>query len=232
MSQKEAVQTSRATILATLRRSLHVTGFEAPRKDAVMQRLKNHPTGIIPHRAQCAPEERIALFMQQAQAVSTTLTRLAHINEVPQAIAAYLASKNMPLKLRMGQDATIAAIDWETFPTLEVISGGASDGQDLVALSKACGGIAETGTLALISGRENPTTLNFLPDTHMVVLKIDDMVGDMESFWAKLRAAYPDTQAWPRTVNFITGPSRSGDIEQTILLGAHGPRNLHVLLIG
>jgi len=81
------------------------------------------------------------------------------------------------------------------------------------------------------SGVENPTTLNFLPETHIVVLAGKDLVGDYEAAWAKLRGPY-GKGVLPRTVNMITGPSRSADIEQTLLLGAHGPRKLHVIVVG
>ncbi len=83
----------------------------------------------------------------------------------------------------------------------------------------------------LTSGRDNPTTLTFLPETHVVVLDGNDIVGDYEAAWTKLRARYGKA-AMPRTVNLITGPSRSADIEQTLLLGAHGPRRLQIVLVG
>jgi L-lactate dehydrogenase complex protein LldG len=107
---------------------------------------------------------------------------------------------------------------------------GASDGGDLAAVSHAVGGAAETGTLMLTSGPDNPTTLNFLPDYHIVVVGAADISGDLEGFWRTLRATYGRGQM-PRTVNLITGPSRSGDIEQKLLLGAHGPRRLHVVIV-
>jgi len=108
---------------------------------------------------------------------------------------------------------------------------GASDGHDLNALSFAFAAVAESGTLALVSGPDNPTTLNFLPDNHVVAVARDDLVADMEAVFLKLRAAYGKGAA-PRTLNFITGPSRSADIEQTLLLGAHGPRRLHIVIAG
>ncbi len=83
----------------------------------------------------------------------------------------------------------------------------------------------------MLSGSENPTTLNFLPDNHIVVLDAGDLVGDYESFWTALRGTL-GKGVLPRTVNWITGPSRSADIEQTMFLGAHGPRRLHIVLIG
>lgn len=222
---------TRDTILGTIRRSLGVNGTESPRRDAVNQRLENRPRGVIPARAQVSPAERIELFKAQAEAVSTTIDRVADASAVPEVIAAYLRERNLPQRLRIGLDPALNAVPWASQPTLDVVAGGASDGHDLVSVSKAVGGIAETGTLVLVSGTDNPTSLNFLPDTHIVLLDAADMTGDMESLWERLRTRF-GAGIMPRTVNFITGPSRSGDIEQTILLGAHGPRQLHVVIIG
>ena len=108
---------------------------------------------------------------------------------------------------------------------------GPSDGQDEVTVSHAFGGAAETGTLALVSGKENPTTLNFLASNHIVALDMNDLKLHQEEIWEALRQQYGNGNM-PRTFNFITGPSRSADIEQTLILGAHGPLRLHILLVG
>jgi L-lactate dehydrogenase complex protein LldG len=97
-----------------------------------------------------------------------------------------------------------------------------------VGVVPAFAGIAETGTLMLLSGPESPTTLNFMPDYHVVLLKTSRLLGTFEEGWALLRR---EQGPMPRTVNLITGPSRTGDIEQTILMGAHGPRRLIVALV-
>jgi L-lactate dehydrogenase complex protein LldG len=107
------------------------------------------------------------------------------------------------------------------------VRAGRAEGSEQVSLTHAFAGIAETGTLLLRSGPDAPTTLNFLPDTNIVLIEAGRIVGAYEEAWALLRQAGPI----PRTVNFITGPSRSADIEQTLQLGAHGPRRLHILLI-
>jgi len=122
---------------------------------------------------------------------------------------------------RMGGDPRLMDMPWSE-TTLEILRGP-SDGHDLNAVSAAFAGIAETGTLALVSGPDNPTTLNFLPDDHIVLLPREAIEADYESVFAKVRSVYGKGEA-PRTLNFITGPSRSADIEQTLLLGAHGPR--------
>ncbi len=108
---------------------------------------------------------------------------------------------------------------------------GASDGTDETGLSHAFGAIAETGTLMLTSGTDNPTTLNFLPENHIVIVDAAEIKGDLEALMSELRKTYGKGEM-PRTVNLVTGPSRSGDIEQKIILGAHGPRALHVIVVG
>ena len=148
---------------------------------------------------------------------------------MPAAVARYLKSNNLPAELRLAPAADLTAMPWDSEPLLTVRSGRAEP-DDQVSVTGAFAGIAETGTLMLLSGTAGPTTLNFLPDNHIVVLKASDVVGPYEAAWNRLRAR-DGKSAMPRTVNFITGPSRTADIEQTIQLGAHGPRRLHILVI-
>jgi L-lactate dehydrogenase complex protein LldG len=228
--QKRSAEVSaRDEIFSNLRRSLHVTGAEAPRRAAVRSRLDQHPAGIIPARGQGDAAVKNATFKAEAERAGATLAVVASLSDVPAEIARYLRELNLPATLRMGADPRLDGLPWgET--SLEV-AHGASDGHDLNALSAAFAGVAETGTLALVSGVDNPTTLNFLPDNHIVVLQAEDMVGDLEGVFARVRAHY-GVGSMPRTLNFITGPSRSADIEQTLLFGAHGPRRLHIVLVG
>jgi len=148
---------------------------------------------------------------------------------LPQSVSNYLRNRNLPQALRMGDDERLASADWSQAPNL-VCSKGPSDGTDLVGLSHAGAGVAETGTLVISSGAANPTTVNFLPENHIVVVKASDIEGDYETAFAGMREENGQG-IMPRTVNLITGPSRSGDIEQTMLLGAHGPRSLHVIVV-
>ena len=107
---------------------------------------------------------------------------------------------------------------------------GRGEGRDQVSITGAFAGIAETGTLVMASGPDHPVSLNLLPDTHIVVLREEDVVAGYEDVWARLRERY-GKDAMPRTVNTITGPSRTGDIEQAMELGAHGPRRLHIVVV-
>jgi L-lactate dehydrogenase complex protein LldG len=148
---------------------------------------------------------------------------------VPAAVADYLRSKNLPQSIRRGDDERLSLIPWAMQRALEVTTG-ASDGAQLASVSYSFGAVAESGTLVMLSGRDNPTTLNFLPDHHVVVVDERDIAGDYETVWDKIRERFGENKM-PRVVNWISGPSRSGDIEQTHLLGAHGPRSLHVLVV-
>jgi L-lactate dehydrogenase complex protein LldG len=220
---------ARAAVLGKLRTSLGVDADDAARRDTVTRRLSGHPRGIVPKRGQLAPAARTDLFVAMAEAVQTTVARVASAEEVPESGAAYLRRHNLPQAIRRGDDPRLAGLPWQRTPALEV-AAGRSDGHDLAGLSHAFAGIAESGTAILVSGSDNPTTLNFLPDYHIVVVDADDIAGDMESVWDRLREVYGEGEM-PRTVNLVTGPSRSADIEQTLLLGAHGPRALHLIVV-
>jgi L-lactate dehydrogenase complex protein LldG len=221
---------ARDLIFGSIRRSLGVSGKEATRRKAVADRLAQHPAGIVPARGQLSANERLALFRAMVEAANGSVEEIAAAADVPSAIAALLRRHNLPMAVKRGADPRLAALPWERERTLEV-SVGPSDGKDLVAPSHAFGAVAESGTLMLVSGADNPTTLNFLPDTHVVIVDAKDVAGDYETLWRKLRETYEDS-LMPRTVNLITGPSRSADIEQTLILGAHGPRRLHVIVVG
>jgi len=219
---------ARDEIFASIRRSLGVKGDETIRRQIVQDRLERAPKGVIPARGQVPGEERIALFRRMAEASLATVTEVSSPAEVPQSIALFLRDHNLPATLRMGDDRRLKAMPWGE--TALEIAHGPSEGGDLNAVSHAFGGVAETGTLAMISGPENPSTLNFLPDNHIIVVSARDIASDYESIWNRVRFTF-GKGGMPRTVNWITGPSRSGDIEQTLLLGAHGPRRLHVVVV-
>lgn len=220
---------SREAILGRVRRSLGVSGTDATRLSAVDHRLADHAVNVIPARGQLPDAERVALFVRKAGDVFASVARLDSREDIPSAVAEYLRSRNLPQVIRRGEDPRLASLPWEREAQLAV-TVGPSAGKDLVGLSHADAGVAETGTVVLTSGTANPTTLNFLPDHHIVVVDGSTVAGDYETVWADLRRRF-GAGLMPRTVNLVTGPSRSADIEETLLLGAHGPRSLHILVV-
>lgn len=196
-------------------------------------RLATHPRHLIPARSRVARPEQVALFIRNVEKEFGTVRRVHDAAEIPSAIAEYLAAQNLPQRLAIAPHPELQGLDWASRPMLQV-EARRGDPEDSVSLQHGFAGIAETGTLMLPSSPARPTTLNLLPDTEMVFLRTSRIVGAYEEAWDLLRAENQDARTggfMPRNVMFVTGPSRSADIEQTLELGAHGPRRLHILLL-
>jgi len=219
----------REAILSKLRVALREGSDDAARAEAVRQRLISAPRGVIPARGQLGEKERVDLFATMAVNFAASVERVDRSADVPTSVAVHLRDRNLPARVRMGTDPRLAGMPWQDEASLE-LTFGPSETDDLAGVSHAMAGIAETGTLVLPSGPDNPTTVNFLPEHHIVVIRANDIAGDMETVLDQVRDTYGQGKM-PRTLNLITGPSRSADIEQTLLLGAHGPRALHVIVV-
>jgi L-lactate dehydrogenase complex protein LldG len=219
-------QDARAAVLGRLRRALGRGRDVSALRGALRQQLSEPRANLIPARADLDRYGRIRLFTEQAEAVQTAVRRVDRYRDLPRAVIDYLRLHNLPPRLAMASDPALAQADWQG-GMLEIHDGPAAD-QDLVGLTVAFAGIAETGTLMLLSTPATPTMLAFLPETSLVVLSTERILRAYEDGFALLREEHG---ALPRSINFVTGPSRSGDIEQTLQLGAHGPRRLCVLLV-
>jgi L-lactate dehydrogenase complex protein LldG len=218
----------RGQVLNSIRRSLRRGELDAGQRYALETRLAQPPRGPLVARAVLPQSEKVALFCQWAEANNATVARVTGAG-VPAEVTAYLARNNLPAQAAIAPSPQLAAYDWASQMMLS-LRRGRGEASDYVAITGAFAGIAETGTVVATSGPEHPVTLNLLPDTHIVVLRESDIVGGYEDVWVRLRARYGKDRM-PRTVNTITGPSRTGDIEQTIELGAHGPRRMHILVV-
>lgn len=145
------------------------------------------------------------------------------MDDLPAALAQELRARNLPAAIRTGDDPAFDR-DWGT---LERTTGPGRIAEP-ATLTRADLALAETGSVLVSSGEDNPITLNFLGETHFVVLDAADVCGGFEDLWARWR----QSGGSPRTVSLITGPSRSADIGQTLQLGAHGPVALHIFVVG
>jgi len=231
------MSTWRAQIFETLRAGYRGRN-EAAAKVGVEARMARRAPNVLPARAR--PESHkaaLALFTEMAEEASATVARVHTMIDVPGAVADFLRAHNLPMRAALAPDPVLDAARWERRKTLEVRKGRA-EAFDEVGINLAFRGVAETGTLVMLSGEGTPTTLNFLPETEIVILPADRIVGAYEEALAPLRGAPPAGNGnevpphnLPRVVNFITGPSRSADIEQTLQLGAHGPRRLHIVIV-
>ena len=212
---------ARANILARIRtRQGKAVTPRAAEREKVAQFIAEHPQSPRPH----VDADLLARFRDRALNLTTSVEELSSLQDLPAAVARYLAEKQLPK----------TAVCWPEFSSLDWAGQGLQvDGRpardtDLVGITGAFCALAETGTLMMCSGRDTPATTSLLPETHIAVVSKSRIVSGMEDAWALLRR---DVGDMPRAVNFISGPSRTADIEQTVTLGAHGPYRVHVLLI-
>jgi L-lactate dehydrogenase complex protein LldG len=221
---------ARSMVLTRIRGALGITKLDRARRAAVIRRLERHPRSTIPAQALLSPAGCVSQLAEMLTKQAAEVARVATPEDAVHAIASYLSSNNLPPRLRIGADLRLAALPWKAAWDISRVYGRAEP-SDKACLSRAIVAAAETGTLFLVSGADNPTTLNFLPEFHMVLVKASDIVGSYEEAWDRLRKIYGE-RTLPRTVNMISGPSRTADIEQTIVRGAHGPGRLYVLIQG
>lgn len=213
--------TSRADILGRVRARLgrNDDNAAAAHRD-VEARLAAHPQGPRP----AVPGDLVERFRDKSLKMSSTVDSVAALAEVPAAVARYLASQQLPLAAVCWPQ--LADLPWSA-AGLAVEARGAVDA-DLVGITGSFCAVAETGTLMVLSGPDTPAATSLLPETHVAVVPASRVVAGMEDAWNRVRAECGEL---PRAVNFISGPSRTGDIEQTIVLGAHGPYRVHIVLV-
>lgn len=215
---------ARDHILAAIRRGLGRGPLSAASREALDARLRPGASAQENLRPRLPEGDLATLFRSRLESAAGTFEPLDTKADVPASVAAYMTGRGLAGPVAVAP--SLETLDWRS-AGLEP-RFGRSFGEEPLCVSRAFCAVAETGSLVLLSGPENPTTLNFLPDHHLVVLHAADLVCHLEDAWDRIRAR---DAVWPRTVNLITGPSRTADVEQTIQLGAHGPRSLHVLWV-
>jgi L-lactate dehydrogenase complex protein LldG len=180
--------------------------------------LRAHPRGPL-------PEAALTGFNARVEANAGSTDRVQELDQVPGAAARYLRSLGLPLFGCCSPE--LATLDWRG-AGLSLEARAARDA-DPVGVTGAFCAVAETGTLMLVSGAATPASVSLVPETHVAVLSARRIVAHMEDAWDLLRA---ERRELPRAVNFVSGPSRTADIEQTLILGAHGPYRVHVIIVG
>ncbi len=224
------MKSAREDILGRIRSGLSANRSVAT-PDAVRARLEGRETGIRLDRGHLdVRRTRIDQFVEKARGVDCTVRFAKGFHELPEAVSDYLRHRNLPAMLVAAPHADLDEIDWNA--NAISVRCGAPAASDLVGINRAFGGVAETGTLVMLSGSDSPSTINFLPENHITVLRESEVCALYEDVWDRLHSEGRSSgRALPRTVNLITGISRTGDIEQTIQTGVHGPRYLHIIII-
>ena len=212
---------SRDAILGSIRQAL---GRQERVSDSTARQLNDRLENPKSHVRPALQADKIVQFTQKIETAGASVQHLLDFDDVASAVVEYLKDNQLASKIVTTADDMIANINWPSFLDVEM---RAATGDDKVSVTSAVMAVAEAGTLVLTSDPSTPTTLNFLPDHHIVVLPTAGVSENLEDVWPKLRCRYAEL---PRTVNLISGPSKTADVEQTMQLGAHGPRRLHVIL--
>lgn len=212
---------AKENILSRIRaaNAMHAAHGDASPKAA--QRLAAHPRGPMP-TMQWDPLEQ---FRACSIAAASTIDDVGTRADVPGAVARYLKQNDLPM----------SGVCWPEFGDLDWQGAGLdiqarpASGDDKVGVTGSFCALAETGTLVLLSGEKQHATTSLLPETHVAVLPASRVVVSMEDVWDMVRTEVGEL---PRQINFVSGPSRTADIEMTLVYGAHGPYRVHVLLLG
>lgn len=232
---------ARSAILARIRqaqgRGKTVVAGELAQRDLL---LRSHPRGPLP----TLPADQSGLvqrFIDCALALNTSVERAGSVAQVPEAVSRYLRALGLQGQGtdRFPQDQASSPHDalgavWPSLMHLDwagagiTLRAGAANDTDAIGVTGVFAAIAETGTLMMASGPQSPATVSLLPETHIAIVPAHRIVAHMEDAFALARAELGEL---PRAINFISGPSRTGDIEQTIVLGAHGPYRVHVIVL-
>ncbi|WP_420957246.1 LutC/YkgG family protein [Burkholderia gladioli] len=196
---------------------------DALEREQAADYLARHPAGPRPPMPDDAAG-LLARFTEEAERMFTTVEAVDTLAEVPAAAARYLQARSLAARAIAWR--TLADIDWAS-AGLEVDLRKPVEG-DLVGITGCFCASAETGSLVLLSGPDTYASAALLPETHLVVVPASRIVAGHEDAFALIRAERGEL---PRAVNIVSGPSRTGDIEQTIILGAHGPYRVHAIIV-
>ncbi len=214
---------ARERILGRIRRA-QGRGARAPsaaERETLDSYLRSHPRGPLPEIA----GDPVARFCDRARAAASSWDRVAGLGDAPAAVRRYLDANGLPTSGCVWP--ALARLDWGGAGLS--LAPRAARGDDAVGVSGAFCAIAETGTLMLVSDAASPASVSLLPETHVALVPVGRVVAHMEDGWDLARS---ELRTLPRAVNFISGPSRTADIEQTLVLGAHGPYRVHIILVG
>jgi L-lactate dehydrogenase complex protein LldG len=222
------MSSARDNILSRVRNALGKTDGDPAALAAAEAHIAARAQGPRP----AMPPDLVEHFMRRARDMQSTVERIAERSGIPRSVARYLAQLQLPQALDAQRSSSgvcwpdLAALDWAGAGLR--IEARPTTGGDRLGVTGVYCAIAETGTMMILSGADTPTASMLLPDTHVAVVAASRIVASMEDAFALLRRERKEP---PRAINFVSGPSRTGDIEQTIVLGAHGPYRVHILIL-
>ncbi len=213
---------ARENILSRIRSNQKRSGVTSPAELAqAASFIASHPQGPRPNSDW---PDLIAHFKEQAISLASTVDEAPSVTAVPAALARYLQDQDLPKQGVCWPG--LSKLDWQSAGL--AMESRAAEETDTLGVTGCYCAIAETGTLLLLSSPSTPNKTSLLPDTHVAIVPISRIVVGMEEAWNLVRT---ELGQLPRAGSFISGPSRTADIEQTLVIGAHGPYRVHIILV-
>jgi L-lactate utilization protein LutC len=210
---------ARTEIFSRVHKALGRESLSSQQRKSLDERMASAPDLIRPQFS----DDLVEHFANQLQSVAASFVRVSNTEGIIPAITEHLDSLGLNHKLVVAP--SLKDLQWPK--NFEIHSGRAREA-DLASVTGCFVAVAETGSVVLLSSPESPTTLNFLPDYHIAIVKSSQLVRHMEDVWTEFRQL---PGGIPRTINLISGPSKTADVEQTLQVGAHGPRSFHVVFV-
>ena len=216
---------SRDRILGRIKTGTRASERTVADEKILEARIRAPERHIVPEQFNLEGKAKLEYFIAKAEGQGTSIARVRTPEDALAEVRDYLRQNNLPQRIVASPSEALADLGLDDAGDLEVRRGAAVK-DDMTSVTPVYRAVAETGTIVTRSGTETPSTLNFVPEYHIAVLREKDLVASYEDSWDAIRE-----KEMPRTVNWISGPSRSGDIGMTMFMGAHGPRAQHVIII-
>lgn len=181
-----------------------------------------------PNDVQVTQEQAVLEFEQNVKHSQADCVRLHTAVQLPSAVLEWGKAAMGGVEPHVVVNhSSLEAMDWSRFVVRERLAQPLTS--EYIGVGRAVCGIADTGSLMLVAEPGLSSAEYFLPSALVVVVNSSDIVQQQVQAWLRLRSGFARL---PRTVTLVTGPSRTGDIEQQLVVGAHGPSKMLVCIVG
>lgn len=181
---------------------------------------------LVPPASVRESKDLLALFLAKLESVGATHDSLDRLSDLPALLAAWLPAQDLGPDFVLAQEDNLIGLDWRA-SSLSASLRAPDPLAPVTVVSRGFAGIAETGSVAMRTRGASRPIHNVLAGTHIILLERHRVLATIEEAWSEARRG-----GLPRGVVFVTGPSRTADIEMKVEIGVHGALDLHVIIVG
>lgn len=212
-------------------------------RDHILNKLRQRSSVSLPFPSVTAPTHYQPMIPIGAPSLAELQTRFVAEAKKADCVVHPVPTSGAAIKVILGLmegETTISSWDPANIPLPGLaealdkanITRVGQDADVAFGLSGVDAALAATGSLVLLTGEGRYRATSLLPPIHVAVVSIDQIVPDLESWWASQKRSGLEQTRRHSNIVVITGPSRTADIAMQLVMGMHGPKELHVILIG